>query len=462
MKIKFYFSLILIFTLSHIFSQDNEKGTWLQSWVSRLERYDEDFQELILSRVLDDRIHEDSQFSFLPKLNLTPAYSVSRTLVEDTLISNQSFSSYLNFSQSIPWYGSWTAGLQNRWEWSLDSVHTISGSLSFQTGLSQPLYWPNTGPTAIEHISIERKRQELWWAWASKERVLESLDQAFQYLSLRSLQELQEEYLNWDLEYRNFLEQQHQLGLISLLELQEAEQEGRNREQAFRNRGRQIRELEFSLPKESILLLTSLEDLLSLLEGEIQDYFSQPLSQILSELELARWEESKSLSFQSHVATLPLLDVSFEITPLPVQSTSMDWADSWSSWQRDLGDSPWTFRISVSLPLMPFDLLYRSLETRSLMEERQEISLRNLEREEINRRVLAIDQNLLNLEAKDMFQRLFGLEKDRLELMMIRRDQGRTSDLEYRRQVLQVEQARLQWLIARGTEKLHHLREGME
>jgi hypothetical protein len=96
------------------------------------------------------------------------------------------------------------------------------------------------------------------------------------------------------------------------------------------------------------------------------------------------------------------------------------------------------------------------------MEERQEISLRNLEREEINRRVLAIDQNLLNLEAKDMFQRLFGLEKDRLELMMIRRDQGRTSDLEYRRQVLQVEQARLQWLIARGTEKLHHLREGME
>jgi hypothetical protein len=91
MKIKFYFSLILIFTLSHIFSQDNEKGTWLQSWVSRLERYDEDFQELILSRVLDDRIHEDSQFSFLPKLNLTPAYSVSRTLVEDTLISNQSF-----------------------------------------------------------------------------------------------------------------------------------------------------------------------------------------------------------------------------------------------------------------------------------------------------------------------------------------------------------------------------------
>jgi hypothetical protein len=144
---------------------------------------------------------------------------------------------------------------------------------------------------------------------------LESLDQAFQYLSLRSLQELQEEYLNWDLEYRNFLEQQHQLGLISLLELQEAEQEGRNREQAFRNRGRQIRELEFSLPKESILLLTSLEDLLSLLEGEIQDYFSQPLSQILSELELARWEESKSLSFQSHVATLPLLDVSFEITP---------------------------------------------------------------------------------------------------------------------------------------------------
>ncbi len=430
----------------------------VEEWKTSLGQNDPGYQRILLENQTNIEAYYDSVFSSLwPSVTLAPSLTVNPTAFSESGFDWVSGAS-LTYSQPLPYVGTVTATVQPSVVVSSESgVSSMSMSTSigvsqtFLPDFSQDFFQPSRYDLTKNYIEQSESLRLNRLARSVEFYTLRKLQEYF-FLSIAEQQkQLYRQLLDWYSRLEKDLDIRLQQGVLNAVELQE-------RLSGRRDVLTYLENIHFTLVSfgspifpEALLDSNQMSAWLSRLEASFRNDTTVSLFELDEHISMDQADLGYLQAKLGWAAIGFSFSTNFTLSGSTNGFSSGDIPSAWDNLINQNWARNWSWSLSLSLPLMPYDPAYRLHMRREIRKSDYLANLEQLKLQFDRSRQLRHARNLELAQQVTLRERLMSLERDRLELLRVKLTQGKSTPLEVEYQEIQTLLAELSEIQLRGT-----------